>query len=246
MNIGFIGTGLMGSRIAARMLAAGHHVTVYNRTKEKALPLREKGALLAETPAMAAQSNEMVFTILTDALAVEHAALGPGGFLNSMQPKSVWVNISTIGPSAARRCADLASRQGLSYADAPVSGSTGPAERGELISLVGSSESVLMRIRPLLDTYSKQIIHAGDVGAGSSLKLVVNLMLGHSMAAFGETLAVGAELGLDRKVLLDTLIGGSVTAPFVTFKRNKLETHEYPAEFPLRRKRNINQHSNLS
>lgn len=232
-KIGFIGLGLMGSRIANRMIDAGCDLLVYNRSHIKAVPLLEKGATWCNSPALVGEKADIVFTMLTDPVAVEQIALGSNGSLGAMKSNSLWVDLSTVNPSFSRRMAEHANKLGIEFLDSPVSGSIGPAERGELTILVGGKEVNFNTALPYLKIFGKKIIHAGGTGMGSSLKLVINLMLGQSMLALSESLLFGEKLGIPQNLLLDTLLGGPVTAPLMSAKRNKIETEDFSPEFPL-------------
>lgn len=234
MKIGFIGLGIMGSRMAANLLGAGHQLSVWNRSVAKAQGLVLKGARLAATPAEAAGGSEVVFTMLANPDAVTATALGPHGFLPAMAAGALWVDCSTVTPASSRRMAAEAASRGVSFLDAPVAGSLPVAEKGELTFLVGGEEKDLERCRPLLSAMGKTIRHVGATGMGSSLKLVNNMLLGNAMAAFSEALAFGEALGFSRGALLDSLLGTAVVAPFLAGKKEKLATGRYDVEFPLR------------
>ncbi len=234
MKIAFIGLGIMGSRMAANLLRAGHQLTVWNRSPQKAQGLVQKGARLAVTPADAARQGEVVFTMLANPEAVAAVALGPGGFLDVLAKGALWVDCSTVTPASSRQMAGEAAARGVSFLDAPVAGSLPVAEKGELTFLVGGEEKDLERCRPLLSLMGKTIRHAGATGMGSSLKLVNNMLLGNAMAAFAEALAFGEALGFSRSALLDSLLGTAVVAPFLAGKKEKLATGRYDVEFPLR------------
>jgi 3-hydroxyisobutyrate dehydrogenase-like beta-hydroxyacid dehydrogenase len=233
MKIAFIGLGLMGARMAANLLKKGHRLSVYNRTHSKAGRLASEGARVATSPAEAARDAEVAFTMLATPDAVREAALGAGGLLETLARGRLWVDSSTVNPSFTRIMAEECRSRGIRFVDAPVSGTIGPAERGELAFLVGAAGEDLAECRPLLEAMGKSIVHLGPVGSGVSMKLVNNLLLGNAMAAFAEALALGEAMGLPRKLLLDTLVGGAVAAPFLTGKRAKLEAGGRDAEFPL-------------
>lgn len=225
----------MGSRIAERLLAKSYNMAVYNRSKGKAESLLENGAQWCESPAYIGRTCDTVMTMLSDATAVEAVALPDNeGFLKYLSAGSTWIDISTVGPVFSRKMAALSNARAIHFVDAPVAGSIGPAERGELTTFTGGSDEDIQRVTPLIEAYSKKIIHAGSVGMGSSLKLVINMMLGHSMVAFCEAVVFGNELGLKKDLLLDTLLGGPVTAPYLASKSTKFMQNIYDVEFPLR------------
>src|SRR5437762_6917948 len=166
--------------------------------------------------------------------AVEQAALSPDGFLNLLQPKALWVDCSSVNPSFSKKMAAEAARREIHFVDAPVTGSAPAAAEAKLIFWVGADMADLERIRPLLLCMGNKIVHTGGHGTGTSMKMVINLLLGTAMAAFAEAMALGEGLGISRKVLFDSLLGSPTVAPFLALKREKIEGGNYEAEFPLR------------
>ena len=215
-TIGFIGLGIMGSRMAANLLAAGNDLVVYNRHMEKADDLVEGGATVLGSPAEVGRQADLLITMLATPEAVEEVALGADGFLDQMSLGSVWVDSSTVNPSFVQRMAGEAARRGVHYLEAPVAGTKGPAEQGELTFFIGGQAETLELCRPYLDKMGKAVHHMGGHGAGASMKMLFNLLLGQSMLAFAEALALGQALGLEQARLLETLVGGPVVAPFVS------------------------------
>jgi 3-hydroxyisobutyrate dehydrogenase-like beta-hydroxyacid dehydrogenase len=234
MEIGFIGLGIMGSRMAANLLKNGYHLTVHNRTPEKAEPLLKKGAAWAENPASLAGGADILFTILANPEAVQETALGPAGFLDTMQPGAIWVDSSTVNPSFTKKMAQEAHKRQVHFLDAPVAGTKGPAEQAQLIFLVGGEAQDVQTCQPLFDAMGKKVIHLGSNGMGTSAKMVVNLMLGEAMLAFSEALALGQSLDIPMEGLMNLLVGGPVAAPFTAGKRAKIENSQYEPEFPLK------------
>jgi len=235
MKIGFIGLGIMGSRMAANLRNAGHTVVVHNRTREKAEHLLSLGATWAASPADVALEAEAVFTMLAPPEAVRQAALGGDGFLRALAPGRLWVDFSTVDPSFSREMAEKARETGVRFLDAPVTGSKGYAAEAKLTFWVGGATVDLEAIKPLLECMGNRVIHCGGQGMGSSLKMVMNQMLGTVMAAFSEGLVLGEALGLPRKELLDALLDGAAGAPFLKLKRGRIETGNYEAaDFSLR------------
>src|SRR5437762_2835897 len=166
--------------------------------------------------------------------AVEQAALSPDGFLNLLQPKALWVDCSSVNPSFSKGMAAEAAHRQIHFVDAPVTGSAPAAAEAKLIFWVGAELSDLERIRPLLLCIGNKIVHTGGHGTGTSMKMVINLLLGTGMAAFAEAMALGEGLGISRKMLFDSLLGTPAVAPFLASKREKIESGNYEAEFPLR------------
>ena len=235
MKIGFIGLGIMGSRMAANLQKHGHSLVVFNRTREKAEPLIAEGAKWAESPAALALQAEAIFTMLAHPDAVEEAALGEHGFLRHPQPGQMWIDCSTVNPSFSRKMAAKAKARGVGFLDAPVTGSKGQSELAKLTFWVGGQKTELEKCRPLFECMGNRIIHCGGQGMGTSLKMVMNQLLGTAMAAFAEGLVLGESLGLSREVLFEALLAGPAAAPFLALKRERIENGNYePADFPLR------------
>jgi 3-hydroxyisobutyrate dehydrogenase-like beta-hydroxyacid dehydrogenase len=234
MKIAFLGLGIMGSRMAANIIHAHPgDVTVWNRTSGKADDLVSAGAREAKTPKEAAQDADVLWTMLSTPEAVEETALGTHGFLDSLKKGALWVDSSTVDPSFTRRMAEETARRGIRFLDAPVTGSKEAAQKAQLVFLVGGSEADLNAVRPLMEHMSRAITHVGDVGMGSSLKVVNNMMAGIALLAFSEGLILGESLGIDRQRLFDIFIGGPIIAPIAGMKRAKLESGNFEADFPL-------------
>ncbi len=234
MKIGFVGLGIMGSRMAMNLLEAGYDLIVYNRTSEKGEPHRKAGAEWGASPAEVAAESDVMFTMLSTPDVVAMLALGEEGFLNAFRPGAIWVNSTTVDPFFTYGIAEEAADRGVRFVDAPVAGTKGPAEEGTLLFLVGGDDEDVETCRPLFDVMGRKTIHAGESGMGSALKMVVNLLLGQAMVAFSEAMALGQGLGLDRDLLFESLLGGPVTAPFVSAKREMIEGDSYEAAFPLK------------
>lgn len=234
MRIGFIGLGIMGSRMAANLMKAGNELVLWNRSRERMKPLEKLGAEPAGSPAALARSVRVLFTMLSTPDAVRETAAGPDGFLDALEPGSLWIDSSTVNPTFSREMAELAVSRGVRFIDAPVSGSKLPAEKGELIVLAGGTETDLAEAAPYFAAIGKKTVHAGGHGAGAAMKMVVNLMLAHGMAAYVEAIALGEALGFTKGKLAEVLLGSHVTPAFLQGKQAKLEQGEYGPEFPLR------------
>ncbi len=200
MKIGFIGLGIMGSRMAANLQKHGYSLVVFNRTRAKAQSLLDRDGTFAKSPAKLAEQVDVLFTMLAHPDAVEQAALDPNGFLSHLKPNALWVDCSSVNPSFSKKMAAAAAARQVRFIDAPVTGSA----------------------------------HLGGHGMGTSMKMVINLLLGAGMASFAEAMALGQRLGLSQKMLFDSLLGMPTVAPFLASKREKIERKNYEAEFPLR------------
>lgn len=224
----------MGSRMAANLLRAGHVLVVHNRTRSKARPLLARGAQWADTPADAARDAEVLVTMLADPNAVAQTAEGEHGFLQTLREGALWIDCSTVNPSFSRIEAAQARAVGVRFLDAPVAGTTGPAEKAELTFMVGGEPADVAAARPVLEAMGKRVVHAGGHGGGTGLKMLVNLLLAQSMAAFAEALVLGEAMGLDRARLFDVLLNTPVVPLFVGGKRAKIELDDYEPQFPLK------------
>ena len=234
MKIGFIGLGIMGSRMAANLQRQGHTLVLFNRTRAKAEPLLGPCGNFAASPAQLAGQVDVLFTMLANPDAVEQAALGLDGFLNHLRPNTLWVDCSSVNPSFSKQMAAKAARREIHFVDAPVTGSAPVAEDAKLTFWVGADSDDLEKIRPLLLSMGNRIVHTGGRGTGTSMKMVINLLLGNAMAAFAEAIALGEGLGLSQELLFDSLLGTPVVAPFLAAKREKIDNRDYEPEFPLR------------
>ena len=219
MTLAVVGLGAMGSRIAARLLDAGYDVVVWNRTAEKAKPLVERGASLAESPAYAAARAEAVIVMVTDPAALESVTADLAGV--------TVIQMSTVGRAAVAR---LASRL-PELLDAPVLGSIAEAESGALKIFVGGPEPLVEKWMPLLSVLG-QPMHVGPVGAGSAAKLVANATLVGLIGLLGESLALGEGLGFPRDVVFDVL-ATTALAQQAERRRQAVESNDYPPRFAL-------------
>ena len=233
MKIGFIGTGIMGSRMAKNLQKHGYEIVIFSRTQAKATSLIENGALWADSPQAVAKQVEIIFTMLANPEAIVDVALGENGFLDSLCVNALWIDCSTVNPSFSRQMAKKAHSKQVRFLDAPVGGSKNQAEKAELVFMVGGDATDIKTCQPLFEAMGSRFIHVGEHGMGTSLKLANNLLLGTSMAAFAEAITLGQALGLSQEMLLKALLGGAVAAPFLSTKKALIEQENYEAEFPL-------------
>jgi 3-hydroxyisobutyrate dehydrogenase-like beta-hydroxyacid dehydrogenase len=234
MKIGFIGLGIMGSRMAGNLQKHGHSLVVFNRTRAKAEPLLGPCGTFSDSPAKVADQVDILFTMLADPDAVEQAALRANGFLNYLPQNALWVDCSSVNPSFSKKMAAAAAARQIRFVDAPVTGSAAVATEGNLVFWVGAEDADLETIRSFLLCMGNRIVHVGGHGMGTSMKMVINLLRGNAMAAFAEGMALGEGLGISRQVLFDSLLGMPAVAPFIAAKREKIEGGNYQPEFPLR------------
>lgn len=234
MKIGFLGLGIMGSRMAMNLIRAGHQLAVWNRSAGKDDALVQAGARRAFTPAQAADGAEVVITMLSTPEVVEECALMAQGFLAALEPGGLWIDSSTVNPSFSRRMAEECAARGLRMLDAPVTGSKAAAESGQLVFLVGGEEKDVEEARPLFNVMGKAVVHVGVHGQGSALKVVNNMLAAQAAMAFAETLVLGEAQGIPRQLLLDFFFNGLIAAPLLKGKRGFYESGDFSnADFPL-------------
>jgi len=233
-RLGFIGMGGMGSRMAARLLAAGYDLTVYNRDRERTRPLEQQGAKVASEPDELAARVDIAFSSLADDLAVEKVILAPGGALVGARPGTVLIEMSTVSPSLSRRMHALAHERAVFTLDAPVSGTTTVAEQGELVIFVGGDKAIYERCLPVLQVLSRAAHYMGPAGSGATMKLCANILLGLGMQALAEAVAFGLKAGLQRERLLEVLGVTAVVSPSQKSKLGNVLNEAYPPAFPLR------------
>jgi 3-hydroxyisobutyrate dehydrogenase len=215
-KIAFLGLGRMGIGMAARLLATGHQVTVWNRTKAKADSLLSAGARWAATPAEAAANADAAVAMLADDAASQRAWLAPeDGALKQLPPGAFVIECSTISYAHVLELAAAAKAKGLRYIDCPVTGLPNAAAAGDLILLVGAEEADLDAARAVLAPISKAIHHFGPVGTGSGYKLMINLMGSVQIAALAEGLALAQKLGLNRDAVVSAIESGAAASPQV-------------------------------
>lgn len=233
MNIGFIGLGIMGSRMATNLQNADYDLQVHNRSQGKAEVLLHNGAVWAEKPKDLTEVD-IVITMLAHPEAVEGSALGEDGFLQSMKEGSLWIDASTVHPTFSRSMAKEAASRNIQFLDAPVAGTKKPAELAQLVFFVGGESSAIELAQPLFDVMGAKTVHVGEHGMGTSMKMVVNYMLASSMATFAEGMVFGQKLGLQESMLMNALVGGPLVPPYLGLKREALENDDYEASFPLK------------
>jgi 3-hydroxyisobutyrate dehydrogenase/glyoxylate/succinic semialdehyde reductase len=232
--VGFIGLGIMGSRMASRLLDLPIELILHNRTEEKAKALVDKGAIWASSPVEVAKKANCIFTMLSTPEAVHDCAANGNGFLYSMRPNSIWVDCSTVNPSFSLRMAELSRERNIRFIDAPVVGSKKPAEGGNLIFLAGGETVDIDSCQTYFSAMGNKVIHVGKQGMGSALKMLANLMLGTTMLVFSEAIALGQSMGVPQEVLFDTFANLPVVPPYIGSKKAKIKDQQFEAEFPLR------------
>jgi len=232
--VGIAGLGRMGHPIAANILQAGFPTFVWNRTREKAADLVERGATWTETPGALAQASEIVLTSLADPAAVESVYFGPDGLLDRARPGTIFLDLSTGSPAMARRIAAAAGARGAAFLDAPVAGSIKAATEGQLGIMVGGDRASFERCQEILSAIGKAAYYLGESGSGATMKLVSNAILATMVQALAEGVALGEKAGLDPSDIFAVLGASSAAAPVVAAKAATVTERTYlPAAFTL-------------
>src|SRR6266480_7116221 len=232
-SIGFIGMGHMGSHMAHRLLDAGYQVTVYDRTKEKAQEVGQRGALVAQTPKELAANCQVVMACVTNDEAQHDVMFGPDGALAGTHTGSVIIDLSTVSPDASRRLYQAAKEQGVSMIDAAVSGSVPQVDQGSLVIFVGGEHQTFEQCKPILDVLGQNSFSMGASGMGTTMKLVVNTLLGQGMQALAEAIALGEKAGIEKGLLLDVLGQTTVLTAGQKAKLANVKREQYPTQFAL-------------
>ena len=227
-TVGLIGLGNMGKAIAERVLESGHELVVYNRTAEKAAPLRARGAAVAETPAELVEQVDVVLTSLADDDALEAVA---GQVVTAGRAGTVLIDMSTVSPAASARVASRAEAASVAYLRAPVSGNPSVVRAGNLSFIVSGPRETLERFKPVIRAIGPTIHHVGDAEQARVVKLAINLMVAGLAQLISEALVLGEAAGVSRAALLEVMASSVVGAPFVKYKTEPLLRDDFSATF---------------
>lgn len=233
-KIGFMGLGIMGTPMAANLLKAGYPVMVYNRSPEKAEPLVKQGAGLASNPKTLARAADVIIAMVTGPEALSDLLWGPDGAGGAFNHSKVFINMSSVPPAYTRELARELELTGVTFIDAPVSGTKKPAEDGTLAILAAGPQDKVQELEPVLLAMGKKVIYCGAAGQGSMMKMFINLLLGLMMEGFAEALNFGRLGGLDLEAMLDTVSSGAMNAPMFQVKAANIRDKNYPPAFPLK------------
>jgi 3-hydroxyisobutyrate dehydrogenase-like beta-hydroxyacid dehydrogenase len=218
VNIGFVGLGVMGSGIVPRLMAAGHTVTGWNRSKDKATSLIEAGMRFADTPRAAAEASEIMFSMVTDGNAVRAVALGEDGIIGGLKPGGVYADMSTIAPDVSRAVASAFAERGFKMLDAPISGSPVTLAQGNASVMVGGDKDAFEQAKPVLLAIGPKVTHIGANGLACQMKIAVNLLLMVEVIAFGEAVALAEKGGVARKVAVDAILKSVAASPVLGYR----------------------------
>jgi 3-hydroxyisobutyrate dehydrogenase-like beta-hydroxyacid dehydrogenase len=217
-KIAFVGLGAMGGAMAQRLLAAGHSVTGYNRTRAKADALASKGLAVADSARAAVEGASVVLSMVTDSEALRDVALRPDGILAGLGQGAVWAEMSTVSPTVTRMLGERVAAKGATLLDAPVSGSTVTIAQGQLSFIVGGDAAALERIRPYLLAIGPTITHVGALGLAVTMKIAVNLSIGVQMLAFSESVLLAEKSGIPREKAVEAMLKGVTASPMLKYR----------------------------
>ena len=217
-TLGFVGLGVMGGRMAKRLLDGGHRVTGYNRTREKARWLADAGMRIADSPREVAGRADVVFTMVTDTPALDAVCRGADGILAGLRRGTVHVEMSTVGPEAVRAIAAEVASRGAELLDAPVSGSPVTLEAGQLSFMIGGDLATLERVRPYLAAIGSTLTHVGAVGLAKAMKIAINQGLAVQMVAFSEAVLLAEKAGIARERAAEALLKSVLASPMLKYR----------------------------
>lgn len=233
MRVAWLGLGLMGSRMAANLVAKGFAVTVWNRTASKADPLRARGAAVATSPREAVLGADVVCTNLADAAAIDAILTGSDGLLAGLRAGQTWVDFSTLAPATTKRLAALCGEKGAAFIEAPVTGSKAGAEAGTLVLMCGGPQATFDAMQPLFDAVGRKAIRCGEVGSGAQVKLVGNTMIAHMLQGLGEGAALLRKAGIPLETLLEVVQSSGYASPYWEFKGKALAARDFEQHFSV-------------
>lgn len=234
MTVGLIGLGLMGKPMGRNLLKAGFPLVVWNRTCAKADDLVREGAKLAANPCELAAQVDVLITIVSDPPALEEVVFGPTGALKGLRKGSVFVDSSTVSPQLARREAAACAERGVDFLDAPITGGTWGAEKGELVFMIGGKPEGFERVKPVFEALGKRFFLLGPNGAGQTVKLAMNLILALEVEALAEATALVTKSGVKGERLIEVLQSSMGRSPLLDVKAPLILKGDFPASFPLR------------
>ncbi len=217
-SLGFVGLGVMGSRMVNRLLKAGYTVTGYNRTRSKAQCLMDAGMHWGDTPRAVARAADVIFSMVTDTTALQAVIAGPDGLLAGLGPGKIYVDMSTVSPAASRDLAALVASGGAQMLDAPVSGSVSTLEEGRLSIMVGGNRAAFERVHPILQAIGPKVMYVGGNGLAVSMKISINLSLAVQMLAFSEGVLLAEKSGISREIAVEVLLNSVIASPMVKYR----------------------------
>lgn len=233
MQVGFIGLGAMGAPMARNLHLANYSLSVWNRSKQRSAAFADDGIPVADSPRQLAAGCDAIVIMVSDPAALEAVLHGDSGLLAGLRPETLVINMSTVSHAATITARDAIQARGGRFVDAPVSGTVKPAEDGTLVILAGADADDLASAQPLLDAMGKKTVLCGEVGQGTRMKLVINLMLGGMMELLAEGLSLGRRGRLDPELVLDAIANGPLGAPLYGMKGRMMLDGKFDKQFPI-------------
>jgi len=232
-KIGFIGLGTMGAPMALNVQKGGYELGIYSRSAARAKPFRAKGASVFDTPAALAEWADVVVIMVTGDAALLDVLGSEDGVAGGLDDTTTVINMSTVSREATMRAANIVEGAGAKFLDAPVSGSKVPAQAGQLIILAGGDAALIAELTPLLSTMGGEIVHCGPAGAGTDMKMTINLLLGSMITGLAEALTLGDKLGLRLEDMLRVIDGGAASSPLFKLKGAAIGARDFSKHFPV-------------
>ena len=232
-RVGFAGMGLMGSRMARHFLTKGFPLTVWNRTPERCEPLVSAGAKMAGTPRELAEVSDVVVTCVADPNAVGRIVFPDDGVRAAARPGFFYVETSTISPGLARRVAETLRARGADMLEAPVTGSKIGAEKGTLLVMAGGSKEVEEELMPVVMAFAGKVVHCGDIGQASTVKLIGNTIISFMLEGFCEGLVLGRKSGVSLETILEVVMASGFASPYYNFKGAALAKRDFEQHFSI-------------
>ncbi len=217
-NLGYVGLGVMGGNMVARLLEKGHSVTGYNRTKSKAQWLIDKGMKWADSPREVAEACDITFSMVTNSAAVQEVFEGPDGILAGAKAGKLFIDMSTVSPAVSRKLADAVRAKGADMVDAPVSGSVLTLQQGKLSVMVGGRPETFERVKGVLGDVGPKVTYVGENGLALVTKIATNLSLAVQMLAFSEGVLIAEKSGIKREVAVEVLTHSVIASPMVQYR----------------------------
>ncbi len=232
-KIGFIGTGIMGSRMAKALKKNGFHVAVWNRSAEKSLPLKSAGIAVAPSIEQLTKQVDAICTCVSDVAALEEVALGAAGILPSAQNGLLFIDFSTVSVDLVQRLGNECATMGVDFADAPVTGSKNGAESATLTLMAGCDDATLARATPIFEAVGSKTIHCGPVGTGTQVKLAGNALIAAMLQAFSEGLLLTAKAGIDPRIFMEVIANSGFRSPYFEFKGASILARDFSTHFSI-------------
>lgn len=232
-KVGFVGLGIMGSRMARNLAQKGFQVTVWNRNQKRAQELVQFGAAVASSPAEVAAKSEAFCTCVSDPPALQQVVMDPNGLFSAVKPGQLFIDFSTISPRLARELEAEASKRGVAFVEAPMTGSKNGADKGTLLMMVGAEPAAFDRAQPIFRAVGEKAIHCGPVGSGNQVKLAGNALIAMMLEGLCEAMLLTQKSGVDPRKLLEVVQASGFRSPYYDFKGPSILRREFETHFSI-------------